>query len=668
MVSSRFSNQRFTKSYLSLLLVLLFPIEGWTACFIGSIPRYYGSCSAYFSQIPRYENCSQTEAKWIAYGTMSISYSYTEIFRCDTSDGKRDFHCEVYSWSTWPEDLSDPGQLPAAACAGHPGEDAPPDLSIESVEVGQVAWNPQIWGAVDNVVDLVVGKSATLKIKPKVTGTNLSVNYVVTARIGDQTRIATSADVGFSGELDISKFRFIIPAPLTATIQVSIAKADGTPDAVSSNNLTAIPYMAHSVSPFQMDLVRFKTCAGNVSCPGDVRVSNVDRLMSQAEFLSDTFAVPDNGITITKNATASITDYSTGGFVRNIADLQARKVLTGVNRIFGVVPDDYLIRQLGSKSGGFIFYDPVSPVGFVIESSNAMLAHELTHSFMPDSHKSEEDYTTDATGNSVYSADFFDGINARTGVKREGQRSLLGPEDFGSTLNALWMDPFRHSLTLKTLTLKRVDPAILVISGQISPTGQVSVEKIIGAESGFLSESGSGPVLLRGKNSSGVTVSQVFVKPVFEGHVIGIEGEAWSDPVVTLPAAPFAVAISAEQPIATLEVVMAGKVVQKIEVQSKSLRDAIASIPADALDRKKPENFRKLLLLEVALVEAAVRAKIPKLASVQARILLKQFDKFVNPNFGDGAIFTYDQVRASILMQVEILEAEAKKCKKLFCR
>jgi hypothetical protein len=189
-----------------------------------------------------------------------------------------------------------------------------------------------------------------------------------------------------------------------------------------------------------------------------------------------------------------------------------------------------------------------------------------------------------------------------------------------------WISSLHFSSLMQGFRTNPSDPETLLIAGSLKADGTSSIDQVYRTLNGRLGTNGTGNLSVQLLDIAGSVLAEMpFQSDISVDDV---------PPSNLLTAVPFAVEMPYVSGVASIQLVQGGKVVARVLVTTKLLRNAIMSIPDIGFD-KNPTNRRNALLEKVQALDSqlAVGALRGALENLQ-NDFRSRLDEWLLDNYG----------------------------------
>ena len=181
------------------------------------------------------------------------------------------------------------------------------------------------------------------------------------------------------------------------------------------------------------------------------------------------------------------------------------------------------------------------------------------------------------------------------GVTQQGD---LLPIPYPDVAYERWTGPGEFAALFEQFVTTPGDPEVLLVTGNISQNGTASIDQLDRIAAGTVSQPPPGDGSVQVLDASGSIVTEV---------PFTVDFRLLTDPPITLNTAPFSFAVSYPPNAAQVQIVHTGQILARINVTTKLLYDAVASIP-DAGFTQNPDQRRNALFSKIAALDQQLAA------------------------------------------------------------
>jgi hypothetical protein len=265
---------------------------------------------------------------------------------------------------------------------------------------------------------------------------------------------------------------------------------------------------------------------------------------------------------------------------------------------------------LGRATG--VVFSMVPEVAFVLDNQPLVTAHELGHTYgFGEGYIPKTDGTCcDGLGKPAegFWVDRELEVQPNTGPDKNKDIVGFAYDYMGSIpLNIVypdqaterWSTDENFEKLFKQFLTQPTDPEILVVTGTITAGDTVTIEAMSRVAQGRVSQPPPGDTAVRAVDTGGTVVAEV---------PFTLDFRVFIDTARIVDTAPFGFAVPYPPTAAYVQVVHAGRVLVQVNITSKLLHDAVASIP-DAGFREEPAEHRKELFNKIDALDKKLAKK-----------------------------------------------------------
>jgi hypothetical protein len=481
------------------------------------------------------------------------------------------------------------------------------DISVSSVRLAQVVYNPQFTTSAelplgDNYLPLisaetsnftaVLGKSASfspiIKLKNP-DGVSLSGTYTVVIKDSNNLVVSQSqpldvSTLSSSGQYEISASQMAPLSPQQSFIPAVVGNSSLKAVVVASLNASVTSTIkdlsVSTIKTYSPTIGLMKVSGTDSRKYKNVSASSFNQFMSLSGYLSSVLPVSDNSIQLKDSGAiyGALNLSKKDTIVNDVMLLDARRRILNLNRALAVVDPSYMAYIDDISTEGYV-YPLVSHVAIVNGANLGSLPHELGHTFGVGYELNKATTPSHDRLFNGYNASFTGPIGVSIQKPSFMDETLIFPE---TPTNMPWVDDRTYSLIFNYLRFPIIDPKTILVSGILSDTGSVSQLAVFDIPNGVATSSQSGGDLsINTLDKNGILLNSVTIKSDFRRRVRRAPGDTRpSIEVGTL--APISVELPASPNIAYVQVKQNQKEILKSSIIGGLLVSTINRIPLTA--------------------------------------------------------------------------------------